>query len=748
MLANNTNYKKEMFTIIGSFLILTIIVVLVEIYSINALNTMNKTTNNIYNHPLKVSNAALNIRLNILKIHRDMKDVVLSDSMENIRLILNQINLHEKEIYRSFDVIKNDILGEEGYALYVDAKNQYDNWKPIRNEVVFYINKNNYKKAIDITKNKGAKHVSLLEEKANKLNQYARNKATYFRDEASSTFENKYNALFIIVHIVFIFFISITYYIAKRFYNYATLVNNKTLELQRSNTLLEESQKIANMCSWENDHIQNKIFWSEDLFEMLNLNRKKFKININSIFKLIHPEDRKKVISCYRDAMKNSRPYLIEYRIVNESEIIYVLESAILKFNSAGDIEKVVGILQNITEKKLAEQRTDKQMKINNRLFNSLEISIWNEDLTFVYDELEKLRDKGIRDFEKYLNDNPNFVVLLANSIKILGVNSNTVRMFNAKSEEEFLSSIADTFGSNALEIFKSELIAIWNNEDYFRKESNFKTLDGKELKGIVSFSIPNDRSEFASMPISILDVTELKEKDKFILLQSRYAAMGEMISMIAHQWRQPITTVTMIANNILADVGLENEIDLNTLENYSRDVLKQTAHLSKTIDDFRDFFKDDSKSEEILSSEIMDEVINIIGSSLKNNNIELEINTKVDFSMNIKKGELIQTLINLINNSKDVLVQHKIENPQIVITTIKDHRFNKILIADNGIGISKDIMARIFEPYFTTKQNQNGTGLGLYISKVIVEDHLMGKLEVENNDKNGATFIISIPQS
>ena len=747
MISKDNNYKKEILTIILSFFTLAVIVIVIELYSLNSLNNMNKTTNDIYNHPLKVSNAALNVRLNILKIHRDMKDIVLSKSSQKIDQILKQIDINEKEIYKNFGIIKNDILGEEGYALYVDAKNQYDNWKPIRDEVILNINNNNYEKAIHITKNKGAKHVILLEQKSDKLNRYARNKATFFKNKASDTFEEKSKNFVGITLIVLIFFIFIALYITRRFHNYASLVNNKNEELQKSNTLLEESQKIANMCSWENDISKGLIIWSDDLYEMFDLDKNSFKLNYFNIYKLIHKDDRKRVLECYKDVFENKEPYQIEYRVVIGTKIEYVLESAILKLNKNGEIDKIVGILQNITEKRLSELEQNKQLKINNKLFNNLEISIWNEDLSFIYDEFKSLKEKGLKDLDKYLKENPEYIYTLANNIKVLGINDNTLRMFNAKSKESFMSSITKTFGANAMDIFRSELFAIWNGDDYFRKEADFVTLDKKELKGIVSFSIPRERSEFTSIPVSILDVTELKEKEKFILLQSRYAAMGEMISMIAHQWRQPITTVTMIANNILADIQLEGKVDIEILENSSRDILKQTAHLSKTIDDFRSFFKMDSENMELAISVILDECISIIGSSLKNNNIEFSIDLKEDYLIYVKKGEMVQVLINIINNAKDVLVQNKIEKPKIDILIHEDREFNKLSICDNGIGIKKEIISRIFEPYFTTKENQNGTGLGLYISKVIIEDHILGKLEVENNEKAGAIFTISFPK-
>ncbi|MCP3850169.1 MAG: PAS domain-containing protein [Gammaproteobacteria bacterium] len=242
----------------------------------------------------------------------------------------------------------------------------------------------------------------------------------------------------------------------------------------------------------------------------------------------------------------------------------------------------------------------------------------------------------------------------------------------------------------------------------------------------------------------------QLQESEEIMIAQSRHAAMGEMIGMIAHQWRQPITVIAMGANNMLVDIDLD-EINAEAFKRHAYSILKQTEHLSQTIDDFRNFFRPERSKEIVWLGDVMKEAISIIGKSLENNRVELSVvhspseHKKKGKKINIYSRELLQVYINLLKNSKEVLVEkcpvkRKIE---VVITEEAEHVITRI--CDNGGGIDKAIIDHIFEPYFSTKDKKTGTGLGLYMSKTIIEQHLNGTLMV-NNTADGACFTISIP--
>ncbi len=236
----------------------------------------------------------------------------------------------------------------------------------------------------------------------------------------------------------------------------------------------------------------------------------------------------------------------------------------------------------------------------------------------------------------------------------------------------------------------------------------------------------------------------ELREKEELMLSQSRNAAMGEMISMIAHQWRQPITAISMSANNIIADIDLEM-FEEKEIKKIAENISSQTQFLSKTIDDFRNFFRKDKLPNEFEFKELIDELSSIMLASLKNNGIEFRIED-IDGNLKLKtyKRELLQVLLNIVKNAKEALCEKDIENRYIDLKLVKVNDKFKLIISDNAGGIKEENLDKVFNAYFTTKDDFNGTGLGLYMSKMIVEKHLNGSLKAYNNEE-GAVFEIII---
>ncbi len=236
-----------------------------------------------------------------------------------------------------------------------------------------------------------------------------------------------------------------------------------------------------------------------------------------------------------------------------------------------------------------------------------------------------------------------------------------------------------------------------------------------------------------------------IKRQSELLVSQSRYAAMGEMIGMIAHQWRQPITAIGMSANNMLLDIDL-GDIDADTFRTHLNSIGSQVQFLSSTIDDFRNFFKPSSETVVVSVSFIISEALKIIGKSLENNNIAVSNDKNCDFEVEVHKGELTQVLLVLLGNAKDILIDNSVQNAFVsIVCENGGDGYVKVGVADNGGGVPEEIMAKIFEPYFSTKAAKNGTGLGLYIAKTIVEKYQGGSIGVENRD-GGAYFWIRLP--
>jgi PAS domain S-box-containing protein len=291
------------------------------------------------------------------------------------------------------------------------------------------------------------------------------------------------------------------------------------------------------------------------------------------------------------------------------------------------------------------------------------------------------------------------------------------------------------------------ELEELKKNKSLF-KTVKLKTKDEK-IKNVEVNVIIYDYENKELLFASLRDVTErtklIEEKakqDNMLIQKSKMAAMGEMIGNIAHQWRQPLSQVSGLFFDIESAYDYK-ELDKKYLSQRVEEANDLLEYMSKTIDDFRNFFNPNSKIEDFFVTVALSNAINIISSTLKFHNIELEIDCSETFHVNGYKNEYSQAIVNIISNAKDILVERKIQKPKIKIYNKEVDGKETLFIEDNAGGIEEDIISRIFEPYFTTKRDY-GTGIGLYMTKLIIEEKMKGSISVENSEK-GALFAIRI---
>lgn len=250
-------------------------------------------------------------------------------------------------------------------------------------------------------------------------------------------------------------------------------------------------------------------------------------------------------------------------------------------------------------------------------------------------------------------------------------------------------------------------------------------------------------------------EVAKNREKDKHILQQSRLAQIGEMISMIAHQWRQPLGSISTVAASIKLKILL-NRFDYSTqegqeaskvfLEEAMNKIESYVQFLTRTIDDFRNFFKPNKQKESITLSQLVNRTLEIIGKALEINGITINIETHATTEIFTYANEVTQVILNILKNAEDVIKERQIKNPNILIVIGTEGTWQTISITDNAGGIPEEVLPHVFEPYFSTKQEKNGTGLGLYMSKTIMEEHCGGKI-VATNTPIGAQFILKFTQ-
>ena len=237
-----------------------------------------------------------------------------------------------------------------------------------------------------------------------------------------------------------------------------------------------------------------------------------------------------------------------------------------------------------------------------------------------------------------------------------------------------------------------------------------------------------------------LIKVNNLREKDFNFAQQAKLIQMGEMVNMIAHQWRQPLNAISAAAikTQMQAEMGLLNKDEIIETMKF----IENTAqHMSKIINDFMNFTKPTHNKECVKFSEIINNILNMMSAQLKNHNIELRFDYKDEKILTFTK-ELEHILINLLANARDALDEKNLPNKQILVKAYKKEKDFIIEVIDNAGGVPQKIIDRIFEPYFTTKEEGKGTGLGLYMSKKILNDTIGGDIKVENVD-NGAKFTI-----
>jgi len=478
---------------------------------------------------------------------------------------------------------------------------------------------------------------------------------------------------------------------------------------------LKEAQHIAHIASWEINSKTNKVIWSDEAYQILGMQDKESLDSYENFKNIIHPDDIQKVDDIYYASVQNKTDYNISYRIVTEKDkkIKYLEERGTHLIDQDGNLIKSIGTIQDITEQK----------------------------------HIQLLLEQKKNELETIIQEAPNPMILHQDGGKIIMLNQAWINSSGF--------SLEDTPTINAwVEEVYDDTETILSVKKYIH---SLYEITEKVDEGEFTFLNKNRDLvtwQFSSAPLGVIDgkrtiissavdITELKQKDEMLINQSRHAAMGEMIGMIAHQWRQPISTIAMDANNMLLDIALE---DFNTTEaeKYANSITEETQHLSRIIDDFSNFFKPDRVISKVNIREIIDNTLSMEKDSLKNNNIQLTASYETDKEVKAYPRELMQVFVNIINNSKDALKLKRQDNASISIRVYEDEKYINTEIRDNGGGIDADILPKVFDPYFSTKDEKSGTGLGLYMSKVIIENHLNGILEVYNNDE-GACFTVKL---
>lgn len=477
--------------------------------------------------------------------------------------------------------------------------------------------------------------------------------------------------------------------------------------LKHNEENLNKAQEIAQMGSWEFDNLTKKILWSAETYRIYDLEPFSLEIDNEWFFSHLHPEDTDYINQAVEKALKGERSYDVTHRIITaKGEVKTVRQRAEAYYE--GDKQMMSGTIQDITQQKRSQ------------------------DLILRLSQL--------------VEQNP-FSTLITDTMGIIEyANAKTVQE-SGYSKEELIGHKMNIFRSkvHTKDFYQQMWKTIKDDKDIWRG-TLINTMKDGSLRDCEStiFPIFNSNNEIQNFVTIQEDVTQRNIKEKLYLMQSRQAQMGEMLSMIAHQWRQPLSIIMALMNKERVKIMLENSNTDDMLQAYD-DIESQVLHLSQTISDFRDFFKPDKQTVQTTSSTLIKKSLLLLEHLLEKSNIQIITDYRADSTLVTYERELEQVLLNLINNAIDALKEHKTKAPVIRISSYEEENNALITVEDNGKGIDPAILDSLFLPYISTKLQRHGTGLGLYMSKTIIEEHCHGSITA-NNTGHGAKFTISIP--
>ena len=384
------------------------------------------------------------------------------------------------------------------------------------------------------------------------------------------------------------------------------------------------------------------------------------------------------------------------------------------------------------------------------------------EEILFLNYHLEQRITEATSELEvqnkKLLNSVDNFQTLLDTTMEMIvitdsnkiiqDINRAGVDLLLAHSREDLIGRRLPDFVDEKDSHRLNEILQNKNAEPF---ELSMRKIGGENFPTLAnSQDVMRKGKKFRI--ITMQDLTQMRQKERLLIQQSRMAQMGEMLSMIAHQWRQPLGAISSAIFGVqtkLATGKYDNQDSNEELYKYlntkHKRINEYVQFLSTTIDDFRNFFKPDKKKELVIFESPIGRALQIVESSLTAKGIDIGYAFHVNERVNMFQNEIMQVILNILKNSEDNFLEKGTENPRIRIETKKMPAHYEITISDNGGGIPDHIIGNVFDPYFSTKDEKNGSGLGLYMSKVMIEEHSGGLLQVENTIE-GVEFSILIP--
>jgi PAS domain S-box-containing protein len=518
--------------------------------------------------------------------------------------------------------------------------------------------------------------------------------------------------------------------------------------LLKSEKNLAEAQAIAHLGSWEYDLEKKEGYWSDEFVRILGLDHRPTSLVIDSLINFIHPEEREYVREKVRATLQEGSLYDLEYRIVRPDGVERVVHARGKTVDDGeGRIIRFIGSSQDITERKRLEEElreSEARLKLTMEL---AKLGAWEYDVStslFSFDDqfyslygTTAEREGGtLMPAEVYARKfiPPEESAIVANGIAEVQANLSIQlehRIIRADGEERFI-------------IVRAE--AVFNQEGLFVKIRGANQ-DITERK-LAEERLQRKRAQLEELNRTLEtrvleEVTKNREKDIILIQQNRQAALGELLDHIAHQWKQPLNVINLIIYDLgetYARGGLTNKYIRTNVDK----IMSLTQHMAQTIEVFRNFYKPEKEKKLFRVKEPIDQAVSFVAPALRFYSIALELEVDPDLSAIGYPKEYAQVLLNILSNARDAFKERGVKKPLIEIRAFADGKNAVVTITDNAGGIPDPNISKIFDIYFTTKEVSGGTGIGLHMSKNIIEKNMGGTLSVVNVEQ-GAQFRIEV---
>ncbi|MDY6916032.1 MAG: ATP-binding protein [Candidatus Cloacimonadota bacterium] len=564
--------------------------------------------------------------------------------------------------------------------------------------------------------------------------------------------------------------------------NHVTSYSKEALEkLQESEELfrhfVENVPGVVNIYKWFPDETRQSLFQGPGLEKIIGEKLAgKVKENIEEYFKLIPPEDFEKLDREAVTALKNDKKLKSEYRLVLSKNNVKWVQAHFSIFPQNDGSVLWQGIIFDITQQKRAERMQKILYKISAAVNETEKLKELYRKIRMILGKVIDATNFYIALYDKhtdtislsyYVDKKDRSDVFPAGKTLTKYVIETQKPLYapKYKIDELIHEGFVEELGTPAqiwlgvpliLENETIGVIAVQSYSDvntYHRDDINLLSyvsggiaLAIKHIQTMENLKRTNE--ELHQLKENLKNqieeaIEKMREKDHLLIKQSRNAAMGEMIGNIAHQWRQPLSAVAAIVQDI-EDAYEYGELDEKYLHDSIEKTMHQISYMSQTIDDFRSFYKPNEERRYFSVQKVLKNTLKFVEKSFRAHNIKIDFTVKKDCSIKGFPNEYSQAILNILNNSKDAIIENKIEKGRLTIIVDQVDDRSKVTIGDNAGGIPENIIDRIFDPYFTTKEQGRGTGIGLYMAKMIIKQNMGGKIIVKNSDK-GAHFTLIV---